>query len=397
MTNEATNSAVNVRADGQSEDDRVSLMDVAQVVADNLRLLVVVPMAAGFIALGLSFFISPTYTAVATFLPPQQQQSMASSLLQSLGAIGSLAGASSALKNPNDQYVSFLKSNAVEDELIERFKLMERYKAKFREDARKILEKNTRILSGKDNIISVEFDDEVPSFAAEMANAYGQELTKLLARLALTEAQQRRLFFGKQLATTKDSLISAEQALAAVGVSVSSLNSNPITALAGPAALRAQVTAQEVKLASMRSYLTDAAPEFRQAQAELLALRRELSKAEEAQPASKNGGNDYIAKYREFKYQETLFDLFSRQYELARIDESREGALVQVIDVAQIPQRKVKPKKATIALITTFGVAALLLMFVFLRNAWQKAMLNDASVARVRRLKFALRRSFGRG
>lgn len=380
----------------EGEEDGVSIIDLLQVVAENLRLLVVAPIAVGLIAFGISFIIPPTYTATATFLPPQQQQSMASSLLQSLGAFGGLAGAASGLKNPTDQYISFLKSKTVEDALVGRFKLIERYEVKFKSDARKILELNTRIISGKDNIIAVEFDDKSPSFAADVANAYGEELTKLLGVLAITEAQQRRVFFGKQLSATKDSLVAAEKALAATGVSVTALNANPSTALAGPASLRAQVTVQEVKLASMRSYLTDAAPEFRQAQAELVALRRELSKAESAQPAAVGGDNDYIGKYRDFKYQETLFDLFSRQYEIARVDESREGSSLQVIDQAQPPERKAKPKKATIAAISTFATAFFLLIFVFVRNAWRNSQNDAASIVAVQKLKYALRRSLGR-
>lgn len=374
----------------------VSVIGLLQVIAENLRLLIVVPLAVGLLALGLSFLVPPTYTAMATFLPPQQQQGIASSLLQSLGAIGGLAGAASGLKNPNDQYVSFLKSKTVEDALVRRFNLLERYNVEFKTDARKILESNTRITSGKDNIVSVEFDDRVPAFAAEVANAYGEELMKLLGSLAITEAQQRRLFFGKQLSTTKDSLIAAEKALAATGVSVSALNANPSTALAGPAALRAQVTAQEVKLASMRSYLTEAAPEFRQTQAELSALRRELSKAESAQPSGALSGGDYIAKYRDFKYQETLFDLFSRQYEIARVDESREGALLQIIDKAQAPERKSKPKKAVIAMIATLATTVFLFVFVFVRNAWRASLNAAGSTVAIRKLHFALRRSLGR-
>lgn len=396
MTNNIQASTAGENAALDEQDGGISLLDLLQVIAENLRTLVLVPVIAGALALGVSFLITPTFTATATFLPPQQQQGMASSLLQSLGAIGGLAGAASGLKNPTDQYVSFMKSKAVEDELIKRFDLITRYKADFKVDARKILESNTRILAGKDNIVTVEFDDRDPKFAADVANAYGEELTKLLGRLAVTEAQQRRLFFGKQLSATKDKLILAEQALAATGVSAATLNSNPVTALEGPARLRAQVTAQEVKLASMRSYLAEGAAEFRQAQAELAALRRELARAESAQPVSATGANDYIAKYRDFKYQETLFELFSRQYELARVDESREGSVIQVVDAAQPPERKTKPKKATIAVIATAVTLFLLLVFVFVRNGWRAALHDAESAEKIARLQSALRRAIGR-
>ena len=117
------------------DDDEISLLDILQVVADNLRLLVLGPLLAGLVALGYRFTITPTFTATTKFMPPQQQQSNAASLLAGLGALGGLAGAA-GIKSPADQYVTFLKSNSVQDALIDRFKLMERLETKFREDAR---------------------------------------------------------------------------------------------------------------------------------------------------------------------------------------------------------------------------------------------------------------------
>jgi len=93
-------------------------------------------------------------------------------MLASLGSLGGLAGAAAGLKNPADQYIAYMKSNAVKDALIDRFKLMDRYDARLREDTRKALDEKARIASGKDGLISVEFDDKDPKFAAEVANAY---------------------------------------------------------------------------------------------------------------------------------------------------------------------------------------------------------------------------------
>lgn len=280
-------------------DDEISLLDLLQTIVDNLRLLVLGPLAAGLAALGISLAIAPTFTAKTQFLPPQQQQSAAASMLANIGSLGGLAGAA-GLKNPADQYVAYLKSTSIEDALIDRFKLMERYDQKYRQDARKTLEGNVRIASGKDGLISIEFDDKDPKFAAELANAYVEELRNVLARLAVTEAQQRRLFFEKQLAQTKDKLTQAEQALKATGISDSVLKSSPASAVAGVAALRAQITAQEVKLGAMRGYLTEAAPEFRQALTELASLRAQLARQDKEDTASASAGQgDYITRYRD--------------------------------------------------------------------------------------------------
>ena len=105
------------------EDDEINLLDLLQIAVDNLRLLVLAPVAIGLLALGASFFIPPTFTAKTKFLPPQQQQSGAAAMLQSLGALGGLAGAATGLKNPSDQFVAFLESTTVQDALIARFKL----------------------------------------------------------------------------------------------------------------------------------------------------------------------------------------------------------------------------------------------------------------------------------
>ena len=193
------NNPVGTAVQTADQGDEVSLLDLLQVVVENLRLLILLPLLAGLGALGISFLITPTYTASTKFMPPQQQASAAASLLQSLGALGGLAGSAAGLKNPADQYVGFLKSRTVQDSLIDRFKLLERYEEKLRQDTRAVIDGNTRATSGKDGFITIEIDDKDPVFAAQLANAYVEELGKLLSRLAVTEAQQRRVFFEKQL------------------------------------------------------------------------------------------------------------------------------------------------------------------------------------------------------
>jgi tyrosine-protein kinase Etk/Wzc len=376
------------------EDDEISLLDLLQVVADNLRLLILGPLAAGLLALGISFAIAPTFTATTKFMPPQQQQSAAASMLQSLGALGGLAGAATGLKNPADQYVAFMKSRTVQDALVERFKLMDRYESKYKDSARKALDGNVLIASGKDGLITIDASDKDPTFAAQLANAYVEELGHLLNRLAVTEAQQRRLFFEKQLAQAKDKLIKAEQALKGSGVNETVLKSTG-AAVTAVAQVRAQIAAQEVKLASMRGYLTESAPDFKQAQTELAAMRSQLSRAEKDEPTS-GGDNDYISKFREFKYNETLFELFAKQYEIARIDESREGAVIQVVDAAVPPELKSKPKKALIAMLTTLATGFALLLFVFTRQALRGAAQTPETAEKIGNLRRAWSKALGR-
>jgi uncharacterized protein involved in exopolysaccharide biosynthesis len=142
----------------------------------------------------------------------------------------------------------------------------------------------------------------------------------------------------------------------------------------------------------MRGYLTDAAPEFKRAQSELSALKSQLTKAE--RPVTEQEGGErsqYTVLYRQFKYQETLFELFSKQYEIARIDESRDGPLIQVVDKAEPPERKSKPQKGMIAVLATLGSGFALLLFVLARHAWRNALTTPETAEKMRRLKQALK------
>ena len=384
------NETVAPKRSSKPASNEVSLLDLVQIVADNIKLLTVGPLAVGVTALAISFVIPPTYTATTKFLPPQQQQSMAAGMLASLGALGGLAGAAAGLKNPADQYVAYLKSDNVQDALIERFKLQQRYDEKYKVDTRKELSKHARISSGKDGLITVEVDDKEAQVSAELANAHVEELRRLLGQLAVTEAQQRRLFFEKQLNQTQDKLTQAERALRSSGVDASALKSNPQAAVTAVAQLQAQVTAQEVKVASLRGYLTESAPDFKQAMTELGALRAQLNKLENVNSKASSSG-DYVTRYREFKYQETLFELFAKQYELAKVDEAREGAVIQVLDLAQAPEKKSKPKKALIAILATLGSGFALLLYVFIRQGLRNAKRSSETAEKLARI----RRSFG--
>lgn len=372
-----------------TDDDEISLLDLLQVVVDNLRLLVLGSLAAGLLALGISFAVPPTFTANTKFMPPQQQQNGAAAMLQSLGALGGLAGAATGLKNPAEQYVAFLKSRSLQDALIDRLNLMERYQSKVKETSRTTLSGKVLIASGKDGLITINASDTDPVFAAKLANAHVEELQTLLGRLAVTEAQQRRLFFEKQLLNAKNNLIKSEQALKSSGLNSNVLKTNPTAAVEVLARLKAAITAQEIKLASMRGYLTQSAPDFKQAQTEWSAMRAQLAQAEKADPASQAGESDYVTKFREFKYYETLFELFAKQYEMARIDESREGSVIQVVDVALPPEVKSNPKKALISVLTTLATGFALLLFVFVRQAIRGAAQTPATAAKLGQLRKA--------
>jgi uncharacterized protein involved in exopolysaccharide biosynthesis len=378
----------------EGSDDDFSLLDLLVVLAEHWKLLVFGPLAAGLAALGITFVVAPIFTATARILPPQQQQSTAAMVAQQLGALAGIAGAATGLKNPADQYVALLKSRSVADRLIERFDLLRVYDKQYRQDARKELESNTRISAGRDGLITIDVEDEDPTRAAGIANAYVEELGELVKRLALTEAQQRRAFFEKQLEQARDGLKRAQQALAAVGISESVLKAEPRAAAESVAQLKAAVTAKEVQISAMRGYLAETSPDFRQAQQELAALRAQLARAEQSDPNASATGvtQDYISRYRDFKYQETLFELMARQFELARLDEAREGALIQVVDSAIPPERKSRPKRALVAIVTSLATGFLLLIAVFVHRAWRNTAATPDGAERLAAISAALGR-----
>ena len=379
-------------ASGADEDDEISLLDLLQVVVDNLRLLVLGPLAAGLVALGITYVMTPVYTAKVVFIPPKQQQSTAASALADLAILGGGGGAIAGIKNPADQYLGLLKSNSVADALIAQFQLQDRYQSKTREDTRLALAANTRaVVGGKDGLISVEFDDKDPVRAANMCNAYVEELRRLLNRVALTESQLRRVFFEKLVSETKERMAVAEQALKTSGVDSAVLKLSAGSALEAVARLKAQVSAQEVKLASMRGYLAESAPEFKQAFTELQAMRRQLS-----HEAKQSGQSDYVKRFRDFKYQEALLELYMRQFEMAQLDVSREGAVVQVVDAADPPEHKSKPKKGQVAALTAVATGFALLLWVFVRNALRGAAGTPETAEKLARLRTGWRRATGR-
>ncbi len=349
--------------------EQVTVVDLALLLLGNLRLVFVVPLCLGLLALAASFLISPTYIATVRLLPPAAQQGLSATVAAQLGAFAGVLGSSTSIKNPADQYAAFIKSRTISDGIIRRFDLLKFYDERYFEDARRVLQKRTTVTVGaKDGVISIDVEDEDRERAAKMANAFVDELRALSNTLAITEAGQRRLFFETQLKRTKDDLTRSEIALRTSGVGEATLKTLPQSTLEAIARLKAQVTAQEIRIAAMRSSMTEQNPQLILARQELAALNAELGKAEHSNSTKASGdGNEYIARYRDFKYHETLFELMAKQYELARLDEAKEGGVIQVIDAAQVPERKAKPKRGIIAAVTTFLAFVLMAVFVVVR------------------------------
>ncbi|MEY4427940.1 MAG: hypothetical protein RLZZ182_629 [Pseudomonadota bacterium] len=328
-------------------------------------------LGIGIVCVGVSFAVRPTFTASTTFLPPQQGQSATASALSALGSLASLAGAGQ-MKSPAEQYIALMQSAQVSDRLIQRHELKQVYEVSLQVDARRELAERVRMSVGKkDGLLVVEVDDESPKRAADVANDYVQELRRMTARLALTETQQRRMFFEQQLGQAKEALARAQQALQASGFDPAALRAEPKTTAEAYARLKAELGAAEGRLDVLTNAFTNSAPEVRQQAALVATLRSRLAGLERSVPAESNA--DYIDKYREYRYREALFETYAKQFELARVDESREGALIQIIDDATPPERKSRPRRSVVAVLGT--MAGLVMMTVWtairVRQRWK--------------------------
>jgi uncharacterized protein involved in exopolysaccharide biosynthesis len=374
----------------EDDGEGMNLLDIVQTLADNARLLVFGPLVVGLIALSLSFLFKPSYVAKTVIMPPQQQQGAAAAALAQLSALTGAAGAGAGIKGQTEMYIGLLKSRTIADKLVDRFSIMHAPGVKTREDARDILAKISGMGVGKDGLIIIGVVTSIPRLSAELANAYVEELSLLTARLAVTEAQRRRQFLEKEVAKVKDNLVRTEIALGDVKVGENLLKFSPEALGGGLASLKAQITAKEVQLSSMRGTFAESSPNIRQVLRELAALRAQLSKFE--QPSLPSDNAEYITRYRDFKYNEVLFEQLSKQYELAKVDESSEGTMIQVVDVAIPPERNSNMHKALVAILSTLVAAFVLLVYVFVRRALHNARQNPEGAAKLA----AIRAGFGR-
>lgn len=369
-----------------------TFLDLLEHVTSKLRLLVYVPLLAGLGTLAYSFTITPSFTAITRILPPQTQGSSFAAALNNLGTLGNIAGAATGIKSPVDQYIGFLYSETIQDQIIQKFNLAERYQRPLKEDLRKILGGSVIAQSGKDGMIVIAATDVDPKFAADLANAHVDQLKSLLNSLAITEAQQRRKFFQKQLEMASKDLATAEIALKSSSIESESIKVNPTATLQAISSAQERITAQEIKLASLGTYLTSNTPQYQQALQALAAMKSKLMELQSS--TSNKSGDDFIAKYRDYKYREAMLELYARQYEVAKLDEAREGGSVQVVDVAQPPTRKSQPKKGLMAVVATIATFSALLLWVIIHYALQSASRDAGTHHQMQRVRSNLGRLF---
>lgn len=378
------------------DDDEISLLDLAIVLAKFKKLILGLPVLVGALTVGVTLLMTPIFTATTAILPPQQSQSTASALLGQLGGLAGMAGAAAGIKNPSDLYVGMLKSRTVADAMIARFDLVNYYEAELTQDARKSLEGVSSFSAGKDGIITISVDDKDPELAAKMANAYVEELNKLTEVLAVTEASQKRLFFERQMVDARDRLVAAEiEARSAMERGgLASIDAQGQAMIGVTARLRGQISVKEVEIGAMRAFAAEENPRLKAAQQELLALQTELARIEGASAlregqagAESSAGATNLQLLRNVKYYETLYQMLAQQFELAKIEEAKDSALIQVLDAAIPPERKSKPKRALIVILAVLAAGFVAVLIAFMKEAALRAADDPESAERMRLFK----------
>jgi uncharacterized protein involved in exopolysaccharide biosynthesis len=387
----------------------VSLLELLLVVARRRRFIVRLTVGLTLVSIAIVLLLPNEYTATTSILPPQQggSTSAGSALLaqfSGLGSAASLAGGALGLKNPNDLQVALLKSRTVEDAMIDRFHLMDLYHVRRRSEAWTRLEKVVEIESGaKDGLIRVSVTDRDPQRAAELANGYVAEFKKFTSTLAVTEASQRRLFFEEQLGQAKDNLANAEEDLKRTEqkTGVLQLDSQDRALIEAVAQVRAQIVAKEVQIRAIQTFASGENPDLAMAEQELQGLKAEEAKMGATPSGASNAplvprgvmqesGLEYVRKLRDVKYFETIFDLLARQYEAAKVDEARQGAIVQVVDPALVPDHHSSPKRTLIVLGGIVLGIFLGVVWAFVAEAFSKIASNPEEQPRLLALRQSL-------
>jgi tyrosine-protein kinase Etk/Wzc len=393
----------------EHEGESGNFLELATALAQRKWFILKITAAATVLGLVVALLLPNRYTANTKILPPQQQQGSNAAFLSTMGssgmgALASVAGKDLGLKNPSDLYIGLLKTRPVVNAIIQRFDLQRVYGVSDMTDAREKLTQATEIVSEKEGFINVSVQDGQRKRAAELANAYVEEMRNATKGMALTEASQRRLFYEQQLKQAKDDLANAEVALqqAQHKSGIVQLDVQAKTMIESAGKLRAEIAAKRVHLQALRSFATDQNADVEIARRELAQMQSELNSLEN----NKGQGSyevalkdvpqaavEYIRSFRELKFRETLFDILAKQYECARLDEAKNAPVIQVVEPAIEPERKSSPKRAVIVILCAVCAFFFACLITLLRKL---AVMMEADPRRAQRLKAFRAAAFGK-
>lgn len=345
-----------------TDEDTIDLGALLQTLRASRRTVFGITAICTVIALVIALVLPTVYTSTTSFIPPSlgTGSAMATALAGQLSALGGGTELLGGGKTPGELYSGVLRSRSVAEELVKRFDLIHLFKVKKESQAEKVLASDTVIgVDAKSTIVTVSVTEKSPQLAHDIASAYMDSLRATEGRLALGQSSQRRLFFGRQLAKEKDDLEEAEVELkkteeqtgliAPLGQTEAQIRTISET--------QAQVAFRETQLAALRQSSTEENPNVIRLRSEIQDLQNQLArlssgsgKGTSSIPTSRvpQVQLDYVRRMREVKYHETLYEMLSKQYEAARLDEAHDAPVIQVLDLASYPDSKSGPKRTFI-------------------------------------------------
>lgn len=289
---------------------------------------------------GLAMVQPVRYTGQASFVVQPALRPGGQAVAGALPALAGLVGAGGG--GQADLHVAILRSEAVNNRIIDRFELQRLWELNTRGEVHQRLARRVAFGVGRrEGVVQVQVQDDSAQRAASMANEYIAELRQTLRGFAQDEARQRRRFFEAQLATARQALDAAQKKLQAGGFDRAALRSEPRAAAEAYGRLQAEVSAAEMRLSAMRRVRTEGSAEVQQLQVELTALRSQLGALELPRDDSRG---EFVSRMREFRYAEALVENMARQAEAARVDEASEPLPLQVLDTASVPDWPSSPR-----------------------------------------------------
>jgi len=340
----------------------------------------------------VSLLMTPIFTGKTLLIPPQQQQNLAASTLASLGNLsGNVLGA----KSQDDMYIALMNTEKFQNSIIEKFDLKARFKSALLIDIRMALGSMVRIASDKkSSLLSIEVDDPDPVFAANLANGYAQELSRFLGEMAITDAQVRRLYYSNQIKKTQDDVANAEISYREIqqksGLQIPSLQAE--SSVKEIAELHGQIASRELQLQAINIFATVQNPEVKKLITELTAMRMHLQKLEQGSPSAPSAGKlqqGALMAYRNMKVQESILESLVKQLEFARIDEAKEGPLLQVIDNATPAERRSSPKRTKFVITNTLFGFLLACILAFIRHIYLATVQTSSGLEKLQKFKRA--------
>ena len=351
----------------------------------------------------IAFTIPKQYESTTRMMPPEQQGGMGAAMLAALagkampgGALGALAGGMLGMKDTGALFAELLQSGTIEGALVDRFNLQKVYHNRYRQDALKRLAHRTEITQDrKSGVITIVVTDTDRQRARDMAQAYVDQLDSLLIRVNTSAARREREFIEQRLITVQNDLEKAQVALGDFASKNTTLDVKEQTKamVDAGAKLQAQLIVAHAEADSLGQFYGEGNVRMRAANARVGELERDLKKLggsadESGQELDSNQLYPSLRQmpilavrwadlYRQVKIKETVFDLLTEQYELARIEEVKSIPSVRVIDPPGWPEKKSFPPRLIIMLALTCLSVFSVAMFLVMQDRWLRVSPRD--------------------